>query len=147
MVEGALHRADQVLALEGLEQIVVGAAAHGVDGHADVVNGRDHDDGKLRLLSMNAVQQGNAVAILHHDVGQHQVEGVAFQNLHGFAAAGGQLHIESLALKRRADHGTDVRLVVHGQNPRRSTQPPRREGISLRAGNCSRLRGNKSWQV
>ena len=40
VVEGALHGAHQVLALEGLEQIVVGAAAHGVDGHADVVDRR-----------------------------------------------------------------------------------------------------------
>ena len=42
VVERALHGGDQVFALEGLEQVVVGAAAHGVDGHADVVNGGDH---------------------------------------------------------------------------------------------------------
>ena len=76
MVEGALHGGHQVLALKGLEQIVVGAAAHGVDGHADVVNGRDHDDGKIGLLRMDAVEQGDAVSVLHHDVGEHQVEGV-----------------------------------------------------------------------
>jgi hypothetical protein len=58
-----------MLTLEGLEQIVVCAAAHAVDGHADVVHGRHHDHGKLRLLRMYAVQQGNAVSIQHHNVG------------------------------------------------------------------------------
>ena len=85
MVQRALHRADQVLALEGLEQIVVSAAAHGVDGHADVVDGGHHDHGKLRLLRVNALQQRNAVAVLHHNVGEHQVEGVVFQGLKRFA--------------------------------------------------------------
>ena len=42
MLQSPLHRVDQVFALERLEQVVVGAAAHGVDGHADVVDGRDH---------------------------------------------------------------------------------------------------------
>ena len=58
VVERALHGAEQLLALEGLEQIVVGAAAHGVDGHADVVDGGDHDDGKVGLQSVNAAPAG-----------------------------------------------------------------------------------------
>ena len=121
-----------MLALEGLEQIVVGAAAHGVDGHADVVNGGHHDHGKLRLLRVDAVQQGNAVAILHHNVGQNQVKGVPFQDLQRFVTAGGQLHIISLAFQRGADHRPDVVLVIHDQNPRRPAQSCGRARFRLR---------------
>ena len=56
--------------------------------------GGDHDHGKLRLLRVNALQQGNAVSVLHDNVGQHQVEGVLLQDLQRFAAAGGQLHVD-----------------------------------------------------
>jgi hypothetical protein len=87
VVERPLHGAQQLLALEGLEEIVVGAAAHGVDGHTDVVDGGDHDDGKIGLESVNALEQGDAVDILHHDVGEHQVEGVEFESFEGFAAS------------------------------------------------------------
>jgi hypothetical protein len=99
MVEGALHGVEQVLALEGLEQVVISAAAHGVDGHADVMNGGDHNDGELRLLAVNALQQRDAVAVLHHDVGEDQVKGVALQDVEAFASAGGELHIVALALQ------------------------------------------------
>ncbi len=83
MVERALHGGQQLLALERLEEIVVGAAAHGVNGHADVVNGGDHDDGKIGLQAADALEQSDAVYILHHDVGEHQIEGVEFRGLRG----------------------------------------------------------------
>ena len=117
MVEGALHGVDEMLALEGLEQVVVSAAAHGVDGHADVVNGGNHDDGKLRLLAVNALEQRDAVAVLHDDVGEDQVEGVPLENFQAFAAAGSELDVVALALERGADHGADMGLVVDDQNP------------------------------
>ena len=93
VVERPLHGAEQLLALEGLEKIVVGAAAHGVDGHADVVHGRDHDDGKVGLKSVNAFEQGDAVDVLHHDVGEHQVEGVELESFEGFATTAGQFDV------------------------------------------------------
>ena len=65
-----------MLALEGLEQVVVGAASHGVDGHADVVDGSDHHDGKLGLLAVDAFEEGDAVSVLHDDVGEDQIKGV-----------------------------------------------------------------------
>ena len=106
-----------MLRLEGLEEIVVGAAAHGVDGHTDVVHGRDHDDGKAGLKSVNALEQGDAVDVLHHDVGEHQVEGVEFESFEGFATTAGQFDVESLALERGSDHGPHRGFVIDHENP------------------------------
>ena len=47
MTEGALNGVQQLLALKRLEEIVVGSAAHGVNGDADVVNCGDPLMGRL----------------------------------------------------------------------------------------------------
>ena len=43
----ALYRGHQVFALERFEKVVVCAATHRIDRHADIVNGRNHDDRQL----------------------------------------------------------------------------------------------------
>ena len=122
MVEGALDGGEQLLALEGLEEIVVGAAAHGVDGDADVVDGGDHDHGKIGLHGVNALEQRDAVDIVHHDVGEHQIEGVHLESFEGFAAAVGLFHGVALALEGGGDHGAHGHFVVDHENPRRLTR-------------------------
>jgi hypothetical protein len=57
------------------------------------------------------------------------------------------LHIESLAFKRGADHGPDMGLVIHGQNPRRSAQSSGCEDSRIRARDWYSLRRSKSCQV
>ncbi len=119
MFESADDGGDEVLALEGLEQVVVGAAAHGVDGHADVVDGGDHDHGKVGLLAADAVEEEDAVAVLHDDVGEDQVEGVVHRGVRRLAAAEGELDVISLALEGGTDHGAHVGFVVHDEDARR----------------------------
>jgi hypothetical protein len=147
MVKGALHGVDQVLALEGLEQVVVSAAAHGVNGNADVVDGGDHDDRKLRLLTMDALKEGDAVAVLHHDICEDQVKGIAFQDVQALAATGSQLHVVALALKSGTNHGADVRLVVNDQNAGDAART--RGGVLLCVGARTARRGHhlRSCQI
>ena len=128
----ALHGGNQVLAFEWLQKVVVGAAAHRVDGHADVVDCRDHDDGQIRILRVNALQQGQSVALLHHDVRQNQFEGVLVNCLQGFAPSRGQLHLVSLALQRRCDHRANVSLVVHNEDASGLARFHARAGIRAR---------------
>ena len=91
MLKRALHRGHQVFALKGLEKVVVSAAAHRVDRHADVVNGRNHDYRQIGILRMNALQQREPVALLHHDIGQNQLKSVLIDCLQGFVSARRQL--------------------------------------------------------
>jgi hypothetical protein len=117
VVERALHGREQLVLLEGLEEIIVSAPAHGVDGHADVVHGRDHDDGKVGLESVNALEQGDAVDILHDDVGEHQVEDAELECFEGFASSTGHFDVVSLALERSGDHGPHRGFVIDHENP------------------------------
>jgi hypothetical protein len=48
---------------------------------------------------MNAVEQGDAVAILHDDVGQDEIECIAFEDLESLAAAAGELNVVALPLE------------------------------------------------
>ena len=48
VLDGALDNALQLCALEGLEEVVDGAAAEGVGDDVDVVDGGEHDDRQCR---------------------------------------------------------------------------------------------------
>ena len=122
MAEGAIDGGEQLIALEGLEQVVVGAAAHGIDGDADVVNGGDHHHGKIGLQGVNAFEQRDAVDIVHHNVGEDEVEGVHLKRFEGFAAAVGLFHGVALALQSGGQHGAHGHFVVDHKNPRLLTR-------------------------
>ncbi len=74
--------------------------------------------GRFGALRMNALQQRETVALLHHDVGQNQFEGVVLDSIKRFTAARSQQHVIALALEGSCDHRPDVRLVVDHQNAR-----------------------------
>ena len=85
--ERSLDSADEMVTLKRLEQVVVGSAAHGVNGDADVVDGDDHDHGKVGLLRVQLLKQSNAVEILHDNVSEHQIVGVRLERFKGFTDA------------------------------------------------------------
>ena len=92
-------------------------------------------------------QQGNAVAVLHHNVGQDQVKGVAFQNIEAFASAGSQLHVVPLAFKRGADHGAHMGFVIHYENARGAALAAHKARFRLRAGTSRERHRLRSCQV
>jgi hypothetical protein len=147
VLQGALHCAYQVFPLKGLEQIVIRAAAHGVDGYGDVVHGGDHDDGKVGLLFVDAFQKRDAVSTLHHDVGQHQFEGIQFQRIEGFIAVTDQLHLISLAFQRGADHDADLGLVIDDQDAGRLAQFRVRAVVCLRGRSHHGFRRSQCCQI
>ena len=79
----------------------------------------DHDDGKIGLQRVDPLQQRDAIHILHHDVGEHQVEGIQLQSFECFAAAAGQFDGITLAFQRGSHHGAHGRFVVDHENSRR----------------------------
>src|ERR1700722_17516220 len=118
MIERALHGVQQLLALKRLEEVVVGSATHGVNGYADIVNGGDHDDRQIGLKGVDALEESDAVDVVHHDVSEHKIKGVQLQSVESVAAVGGLLDCVSLALKSGGDHGADGGLVVDDENAR-----------------------------
>ena len=55
---------------------------------------------------------------LHHDVSEHQVEGVQLESFESFAAAAGLLDVVALALEGGGDHGAHGSFVVDDENAR-----------------------------
>jgi hypothetical protein len=115
VLESAVHGGHEVLPFKRLQQVVVGPAPHRIDGHADVVNGADHNHRNVGQFAADTVEKKDPVSVLHHDVGENQVEGVVFEDLQGLAAARRKLHIVPAALERRANHRAHMILVVNDQ--------------------------------
>jgi len=81
---------------------------------------------------MDAVKEKDAIAVLHDDVGEDEIEGVGSQKFEGFAAGRGQLDVIALALEGGADHGADMVLVINDENACR----PASSGRGARAMVC-----------
>ena len=68
---GPANDGQQLFALEGFQQIVVGAVSNGSQGDGDVVDGSDHHHRNVRMFLPDPRQQGQAVHPFHDQVGQH----------------------------------------------------------------------------
>ena len=84
------------------------------------------------MLRVNPLQQRNAVQILHHDVGQHQIERIQSQRIQRFAGAAGQPHLVSHALQCGTHRRPDLCLIVHHQHPSRPARRKQRATLDLR---------------
>ena len=71
ILEGPSDRIEQLFALEGLEQIVVGAVADSGERDGNVVDGSNHHDRHVRKFFLGAFEQADAVEIGHHQIGKH----------------------------------------------------------------------------
>ena len=117
-VEAALDHVHDLLDLEGLEHVVVGAALHRLDGRLDGAEaGHDHRQ-HLVVRAADGLEQLQAAHARHLEVGDHDV-----------VAAPRQLHQRALAVRHRvhqvaferqevAQDLADRPLVVDHQDPR-----------------------------
>ena len=66
------HNRQELLALERLQEVVVGTHTNGFERHRNIVNPRDHNDGYLGVIAMGIFQQGEPVASGHEQVAEDQ---------------------------------------------------------------------------
>ncbi len=122
MIEGALNGAvQQLLALKRLKEIVVGSATHGINGDADVVNGGDHDDGKIGLKSVDALEESDwsTTSFITMSVRTRLKVFSSEEHRERTAAVGGLLDCGIPgAQERQRNHGADGGLVVDDENAR-----------------------------
>ena len=78
VVYGAGDDGDQLGSFKGLEKVVDCAAAKGVGGHVEVMDGRKDDDGGAGVIDANAVEECEAIGLGHHDVGYDEIVVRAF---------------------------------------------------------------------
>ena len=73
VLEDALQRGEQVVDLERLGDVVVGAELHRLDRRRAAAEGGHDDDLELGLVALQLLEQGDAVLVGQLDVHHHQV--------------------------------------------------------------------------
>ena len=121
----ALERApdDQadLVVVEGLRDVVLGAELHRLDRDLLAAVRGDHHDRRLGLALARAahhVEAGGAVA--EREVGQHEVELAALELGERIRAALALHHLVALAAEQAGERQPDARLVLHHQHARRA---------------------------
>jgi len=120
-LQGFLHDEHQLVEVERLVRVVVGALLHDLHGGFDVRVRRQEDDEGVGIMLLDLLQQAQTVGIGQLEVEQDEIDGVS-QGLVRRAAAVGLEHAVALLLEPLAQRPADQRLIVHDQDRRRQHQ-------------------------
>jgi hypothetical protein len=113
---GLAKREDDLVGLEGLADVVVGARLHRVDGQVDVAVRTHHDDRRRVLLRDERRKEIHAPHPRHANVGQDDVGVERVQRgERGFSTVG-DLHLVAVLLQQRTEHEADIFLVVDDEH-------------------------------
>ena len=106
----------QLVELEGLDEVVVGAAVQALDLVGQRVARGEHDHRRGVAARAQVAQHREAVALRQAEVEQHGVEALAGQHGIGGAAVAHPVAGHALAAQRLAQALADHRVVFHQQH-------------------------------
>ncbi len=115
-LESAIDHQANLVDLEGLGQVVVGARLHGRDGRLGAGKSGDHDDLRVGMKLLGLGQNHHAVDVRHAQVGDHHVELAFLHRRQGCAASGRRFHSMPGATQMDAQELAHGALVVDDQN-------------------------------
>ncbi len=116
--ERALDQRDEVAEVEGLGQVVEGAALGRAHRGEQRVLRAHHDDRQMRPALLDARQQVEGVLVGQHDVDDRDVAGAVLDPAPERRGRGGGVDLPALARERARDHGANPAVVVgedHGR--------------------------------
>src|SRR5580704_14187165 len=128
----------QIVEIDRLGDEIERAAVHGGADLAHVAVGRN-DDGRYRsLVLQQLLQQRKPVHSRHIDIGDHQIDGIAYlEHRQGFDAVAGKrkadLAMADLMAELLQNEGLQVRLVVDDEDMCCHAVRPTRASISVRS--------------
>ena len=96
-IQGAADFGEDVVEIDGLEEVIDGPGAHGGDGGFDGAVGGEHDDGRFGGELLDVGEEGEAVHLGHADVGEDDVGGLLEEEVGGGFAVGGFEHVKAFA--------------------------------------------------
>ena len=117
----ASHEIDDLVDVEGLRQVLEGAALVGGDRVAEVGVGGHHDDRQLRPRRVDAAQQIETGLPRHPDIGEQHIGRIAAQRLERRLGGLEDARQHAAALQRALEHPTDRGVVIDqpdAQRPR-----------------------------
>ena len=129
--EQRAHARQQLVALEGLHEVVIGAGVEALHARVERVARREDQDRHVALLAqapahLDAVEPGEA---------QVEHDGVRLENaglVEGGLAVAGHAHVVALLVKRPAQHAGNVRVVLDDKHAGPSRHAPQdREGAAV----------------
>ena len=113
----SLRTRDELLWMERLGQVVIGADLEADDLVGDLVAGGQHDDRDLALLA-DLLADGEAVDSRQHNVEDHQVRLQLAEPGHGLRPVPHPLDLVALACQVQARQLNDVLLIIDDHDPR-----------------------------
>src|SRR5262249_53418331 len=135
----------QLVEIDRFEEVLVGAALHGLDGRLGRRVGGDEDDGEARVELTDAVEDVEAAHVGQADVEDDRVRHVGPYQVEALLAAGGRQDLERVGaqvLFQRIEH---VGLVVDDQQAgHASSVNPGRAGTASATGDRGKETVNRA---
>ena len=92
--QGTPHEQLQAVQIDGLGDVVVGPAPHGLHGHLDGAMTGDQNHGGVGVVFLDVAQQVEPTDPAHHHVGDDHVGGRQAQPVDGLLTARGSDHLQ-----------------------------------------------------
>ena len=111
------EREHDLVGLERLADVVVGAGLHRLEREVDAAVRAHHDHGRRVLLRLQRREQIETVHLGHPDVGEDDVRAERVHERERRFAAVGDLHVVAMALEKRLQDEADVLFIVDDKDP------------------------------
>ncbi len=107
---------DQLVRVEGLDEIIVGSRLYRANGVGNLAQGGDHDDGRPYPLGHDPFQERLAAHARHAKVEDDGVEGLREKFTLAFEAVGGGRHLDAFESEELLDGIADILLIVDDEH-------------------------------
>ena len=115
-LDGIADDDEHFVVLEGLGDVVEGAALHGRDRRFDRRKRRDHQHRKVVIELLQLLEHGQSVHARHHHVHDRRVEGKRPRQIESLFGTRRQPHVISLARQQRVEDLTHDFFIVDDEN-------------------------------
>lgn len=109
--EDGVETGDELVGVEGLRQVVIGAEVQAFDAFVEGGAGGEEEDGDRAAELADLAEDAEAIATGEHDVQDQGIEGAGGGEGEGVVAIVADVHDEARGLERLADEGGDLPLV------------------------------------
>ena len=137
---------DELLGLERLDDVVVGARLQADDDVDGVALGGEHDD-RYAGLGPDLLADVDAVLAGQHQVEQHDVGPVVVERLHREVPAGHHPAVETLLAQHDREHLRQRGVVVHDEDATLGREVRRRSGVLSHAASVPHDRGGTDRSI